>query len=126
MIMPRAYKILVTSDDPALADAIRQALAHQPYEVVSAANGAEVLLQARANRPDLILLDLYLPVLDGMRALEILYSDPAARGIPVVMLGASGDGPECARALGMGAAFCLEKPVALAEAKAVIGRLLLG
>jgi len=122
--MPQKYTILVTDSEPLLGLAIEQALVGAPYEVVRAGNGAEVLLRAHTCQPDLIVLRLEMPVLDGIKTLGLLREDPVTREIPVVMVDDAVEDSTVARALGAGAAFYLTKPLELEEVRAIIGRLL--
>jgi two-component system cell cycle response regulator DivK len=97
-----AKKILVVEDDTDNRRIVIKVLTVEGYEVVEATDGIEALAQARAAQPDLILMDLALPNLDGWEATRRLKSDPATRAIPVVALTAiamSGD-EEQARAAG--------------------------
>jgi two-component system cell cycle response regulator DivK len=97
-----AKKILVVEDDTDNRRIVTKVLTVEGYEVVEATDGIEALAQARAVRPDLILMDLALPNLDGWEATRRLKSDPATQAIPVVALTAiamSGD-EEQARAAG--------------------------
>jgi len=97
-----AKKILVVEDDTDNRRIVIKVLTVEGYEVVEATDGIEALAQARAAQPDLILMDLALPNLDGWEATRRLKSDPATRAIPVVALTAiamSGD-EERARAAG--------------------------
>lgn len=113
-----------TDDTGSVPQVLAQALVDTPYEVVRAASGPEVLVQAHESRPDLIVLDLHLPVLDGLKVLELLCNDPATAGVPVIALDAAGEDATAARALGAGAAFYLQKPPSVPEASAIIRRLL--
>ena len=122
--MPRTYVILSTDGTDAMREALAEALAGVPYELVTAASGPEVLVRAHEARPDLILLDLELPVVGGLRVLELLGADTGTAAIPVVALDSAGGDAEAARALAAGAAFYLQKPVPADEARAVIRRLL--
>ncbi len=82
--MPK--KILVVEDDTDNRCIVAKVLSVEGYQVVEATDGVEALAQARAERPDLILMDLALPNMDGWEATRRLKSDPATRSIPVVAL----------------------------------------
>ena len=73
--MRRLAKILAVDDEPELTDLIHFHLVRAGYQVATAANGWEAIHAARANRPDIILLDLMLPDLDGFGVCEILRRD---------------------------------------------------
>lgn len=79
-------KILLVDDDQDFVEATRVVLESKPYEVVVAYDGDEGLAKARQERPDLIILDIIMPVKDGFNAAEQLKKDPELRDIPVLML----------------------------------------
>src|SRR5579863_3335815 len=79
-------RILVVDDEPDLVELVSFNLKAEGYEVITAANGMEALNQARAALPDLIVLDLMMPELDGLSVCEILRRLPSTAPIPVIML----------------------------------------
>ncbi|MBL7209611.1 MAG: response regulator [Dehalococcoidia bacterium] len=79
-------KILLVDDDQDFVEATKLVLESKPYEVVTAYDGDEGLEKARQERPDLIILDIIMPVKDGFNAAEQLKKDPELRDIPVLML----------------------------------------
>ena len=79
-------KILVVDDEPDIVELLSFNLQAEGYEVIKAASGLEALNQARASLPDLIVLDLMLPELDGLAVCEILHRLPSTASIPVIML----------------------------------------
>ena len=79
-------KILVVDDEPDIVELLSFNLKAEGYEVITAANGLEALNQARATLPDLIVLDLMIPELDGLAVCEILHRLPSTALIPVIML----------------------------------------
>jgi DNA-binding response OmpR family regulator len=81
-------KILVVDDEPDLIEMLAFNLRAEGYEVITAATGLEALNQARIALPDLILLDLMLPELDGLAVCEILQRLPSTASIPVIILSA--------------------------------------
>jgi DNA-binding response OmpR family regulator len=105
-----ATKILVVDDEPDIVELVTYSFQEAGYEVVTARSGMEALRQARACLPDLILLDLMLPELDGMAVCEILRRLPSTARIPVIMLTAWNT--DDARRLGLaaGASEYLTKP----------------
>ena len=78
--------ILLIDDDPDFVEATCTVLESAPYEVLVAHNGVEGLEKAREARPDLIILDVIMPVEDGFQTLEKLKADPTLAHIPVMML----------------------------------------
>ena len=80
------HKILVVDDEPDLVELVSFNLRAEGYDVVTASNGMEALNQARSVLPDLIVLDLMMPELDGLSVCEILRRLPSTAPIPVIML----------------------------------------
>ena len=79
-------KILVVDDERDISDLVAFNLKEEGYEVITAVDGMQALNLARQYLPDLIVLDLMLPELDGVAVCEILHRLPSTAGIPVVML----------------------------------------
>lgn len=84
-------KILIVDDERELVDFIKMRLEANNYAVVVAFNGTEGLEQVQSEKPDLILLDVMMPGMDGFGVLSKLGSDPETRKIPVLMLTAKGE-----------------------------------
>jgi two-component system cell cycle response regulator DivK len=84
----RAATILVAEDNEASRDALSRRLERRGYRVVVAVDGHEAVSIGRSARPDLILMDLGLPGIDGWEATRQLKSDPAAAQIPIIVLSA--------------------------------------
>lgn len=109
-------KILLVDDDADFVDSTRTVLESRAYEVVVAENGDDGIKKARELKPDLILLDVIMPVKDGFYAAEELKKDPELAKIPVLMLtsfAAKGSGSHIARGRGMAleAEDYIDKPV---------------
>jgi two-component system, cell cycle response regulator DivK len=85
---PTMTKILIAEDNEASRDALARRLERRKYEVVLAADGFEAVARAREEQPDLILMDLGLPGMDGWDATARLKSDPDTRHIPIIVLSA--------------------------------------
>jgi DNA-binding response OmpR family regulator len=79
-------KILVVDDEPDLVETVRFSLELEGYQVLAAYNGEDGLNQARKDSPDLILLDLMLPKLDGYKVCRLLKFDERYKHIPILML----------------------------------------
>jgi CheY-like chemotaxis protein len=79
-------KILVVDDDPDIRLFLAFSLKKAGYEVLQAANGAKALEVFREKVPDLIITDAMMPVLDGYELIQVVKSEPASRGIPILML----------------------------------------
>jgi len=84
------YKVLTVDDSKTVRIIVKKAFKGFDCEIIEAANGVEGLAAAAKENPDLILLDITMPVMDGVEMLTKLKSDPALKGIPVIMLTAEG------------------------------------
>ena len=84
--MEKKAKILLVDDDIDFVESIKIVLESKPYEVIVAHEGDEALRKARETNPDLILLDVIMPVKDGFTAAEQLKKDPQLSKIPTLML----------------------------------------
>ncbi len=107
--MPTA-RILVVDDDPLLRRMVRDCLELADFGVVEAADGPDGLAQIAAVQPDLILLDLMMPGMDGYTVCRALQAEPATHAIPVVFLTASADPNLNRQAYAAGAVACVTKP----------------
>src|SRR5437762_14325162 len=108
MVMAR---ILLVEDNELNRDMLSRRLARRGYEVMLARDGQEALETARAELPDLILMDMSLPVLDGWDATRQLKSDPATAGIPVIGLTAHAMAGDREKALAAGCDDYDTKPI---------------
>jgi len=81
-------KILVVDDEPGVVKLIKKSLEKNDYEVVTASDGKEGLAKAQNEKPDLILLDIMMPIMNGGDAVRVLKSDSATRNIPIIFLSA--------------------------------------
>jgi adenylate cyclase len=103
--------ILAVDDVAENLDIVRMRLEAQGYEVVTAADGEEAIEKARQLSPDLILLDIMMPKLDGISALKILKQDQVLRFIPVILLTAKADRTDVIAGLEAGGDDYLTKPI---------------
>lgn len=110
--LPRHPRILVVDDDPDILDALAEILENEGYQVDRARNGQEALEHLAADKPDLILLDLMMPVMDGWEFARRVGEQPDCRP-PIVVL--SADRNVGAKAKEIGAVGFLAKPFELAE-----------
>jgi two-component system chemotaxis response regulator CheY len=99
--------VLVVDDDPDILEAICDILEGEGYRVARARHGEEALARVEEQRPDVILLDLMMPVMDGVAFAQALRQRPAYRDVPVVVISADGN-PQ--RAAAVGAVGYLAKP----------------
>lgn len=102
-------KVLVVEDEEILLTALKEELATGGYEVEGAADGLEGLEKTKSFKPDLILLDLLMPKMDGMEMLQKLKADSDVRDIPVVILTNLSDYERISEALALGAMDYLVK-----------------
>jgi len=102
-------KILFIEDESALQETFRGILREEGYEMISAMDGEEGLRLAKTEKPDLILLDLVLPKIDGFKVLKRLKEDPETKKTPVVILTNLEDVENVNKALELGATTYLVK-----------------
>lgn len=122
--MPPAAKILAVDDEPELTELMQFHLVRAGHEVVTAANGWEAIDCVKRSRPDLILLDLMLPDLDGFGVCEILRRDPLTATIPIIIVSAWASTDSRNLGLELGALDYITKPFSPAELIARVGHLL--
>ena len=102
--------ILVADDEPAIVELVRFTLEDDEVRVIAAADGDAALELARAMRPELVLLDVQMPRLDGLEVCRRLRRAPECAGMRIVMLTAAGQAADRARGLAAGADEYLTKP----------------
>lgn len=117
--------ILVVEDDARNRKLTCALLAAWGYTVVEALNGREGLAQAQATRPALILMDLRMPVMDGLSAVRAIREDPNLRTTPVIMLTSSAMKGDAERVINAGCNEYCSKPFDILELRALIDRYLL-
>ena len=105
--------ILLVEDNELNRDMLSRGLARQGYQVVQAVDGGEAIARARDSAPDLILMDLSLPVIDGWEATRRLKADEATRRIPVIALTAHAMAGDREQAMAAGCDDFDTKPVEL-------------
>jgi CheY-like chemotaxis protein len=105
-------KVLVVEDVTDIRFLLVETLADAGHQVLEAADGAQGLACARQHRPDVILLDVMMPVMDGFQMLAEVKADPDLAGIPVIMVTAKGQEEDVQKALKAGAAAFVVKPFA--------------
>src|SRR5512145_1282024 len=104
-------RILVVDDNAANVDILRTRLLAHGYEIVTAADGEEALSATRAHLPDLILLDVMMPKLDGVEVCRRLRADASLPFIPIILVTAKSDPKDVVAALEAGGDEYLSKPV---------------
>jgi two-component system alkaline phosphatase synthesis response regulator PhoP len=126
-----AAKILIADDEPECIEFVREALADSPYEVLGAGDGEEALTVAREHKPQLIILDIQMPKLNGFEVFARLKQDPDLAAVPVVMLtgvaektGIGFSSSAMGEYLGKEPDAYIEKPIEPVVLKQTVGRLL--
>jgi CheY-like chemotaxis protein len=119
-----AATVVLADDDDDLRAVYGPCLQAAGYTVREAANGLEAVEQVRKYRPDLLLLDLWMPGLNGFEVLDRLRYDPAAAHLKVVMFSVQSDADSRLEGLGGGAVEFLIKGLGLADLQARLGRIL--
>jgi len=108
-------KILIAEDEPDIQNLIILTLHHAGYDVVTAGDGQAAYDLAREEAPDLVLLDVKMPKMNGYEACRLIKADPALKHIPVVFLTVRGTDKEMQEGLEAGAAEYLVKPFSPAD-----------
>jgi CheY-like chemotaxis protein len=121
---PRRHQILIADDRASSRELLRLVLERAGYEVLEAEDGQVALERARAEIPDLVLLDLQMPVLDGYQVLAALRSDPRFATLPVLALTASAMRGDRERILEAGFTDYLAKPAGPEILRETVARLL--
>ena len=127
--MEKKAKILLVDDDPDFVESTKIILESKPYEVIVAVNGDEGIRKAKEEKPDLILLDVIMPVEDGFTAAEQMKKDPELARIPLLMLTSFAQkGVETSiprsRGFDLEADDYIDKPVAPSELLAIVAKYL--
>jgi adenylate cyclase len=115
-------KVLVVDDTPQNIRVLEAVLVPRGYAVSAAGSGAEALVKVSTYEPDLVLLDVVMPGMDGLEVCRRLRTDPATRYLPIIMITASGD-QEKVKALEVGADDFIQKPFVRAELLARVASL---
>lgn len=118
-------RILVVDDETEQVDLVKKRVEVEGYDVVAAYDGEEALNRVREKRPDLIILDIMLPGMNGHEICASLQADNQFRDIPIIMLTAQGRAEDIKRGMDGGAVSYMQKPfkmeVLLGIIKGVIG-----
>ena len=108
--MNERAKILIVDDEPFNVDYLEQELEELNFDTISASNGQEALDQVQAEAPDLVLLDIMMPIMDGFEVLSRLKASSSTRDIPVIIISANNDLQSIVRGVKQGAEDYLPKP----------------
>ncbi|MFB3881189.1 MAG: response regulator transcription factor [Armatimonadota bacterium] len=119
-------RVLVVDDDPLVVKLLHTALGAEGIDVLGASNGAEGLLAVASQHPDLVVLDVAMPVLDGFETLRALRAKPETAKLPVVMLTARRADADVVKGWSSGADLYITKPFEVKELVLATKRLLEG
>ncbi len=119
-----AQRILIVDDEPNIVISLEFLMRREGYEVDVAADGDAALARLAEREPDLVLLDVMLPKLDGFELCRRIRADPARRGVKILMLTAKGRDIEIAKGLGVGADLYVTKPFSTKDLVSQVRRLL--
>ena len=119
------HRILLVDDEAHILRLTELSIRKGNYEIITARNGLEAIECVTLHKPDLVIMDVQMPGMDGLQALQILKSDPATAKIPVIVLTARGHQLTRQEAEGLGASAFLTKPFSptqlLAETQRILG-----
>ncbi len=108
-------KVLVADDEPNIVISLEFLLRREGFEVLIAVDGEEALSKARSARPDLVLLDVMMPKMNGFDVCQALRADPEFSAMRILMLTAKGRDAEVSNGLGLGADAYMTKPFSTKE-----------
>ena len=114
-------KVLLVEDSPSIQTIYRNMLTLENFQVLTANNGMEAIRVLSQEKPDIILLDLLMPIMDGYKVLQVVKTDPKLSRVPVLVFSAKGQPEEVEKALSLGAAGYVVK--ATTKPKEVVERM---
>ena len=109
--MSQKAKVLIVDDEPFNLDVLQQELEDLDYQIITASNGQEALDNIKKHQPDLILLDLMMPILDGFAVLSEIKANNDLRDIPVIIVSAASDSKNIVKGIKQGADDYITKPI---------------
>lgn len=118
--MPLHNKILIADDDAEMLETLANMLETEGYTVIKAENGQEAVELARKELPALVMLDIHMPVMDGLKACQAIKLDKVTKGSQVVMLTVEGSINEIQQAISYGAKTYITKPSSKSEILKVV------
>ncbi len=119
-------RILIADDEPNIVASLEFLLQSKDYETCVARDGAEAIELVERFQPDLLLLDVMMPLVNGFEVCRAIRGNPAHEGVKIVMLSARGRDAERAQGLALGADAYVTKPFSTQELLAKVGELLPG
>ncbi len=117
-------KVLIVDDEPNILISVEFLMRREGFEVLVARDGEEGLARIQADRPDLVVLDVMMPKLDGFEVCKAVRADPTLAGVRILMLTAKGRAAEVSKGLSLGADAYIPKPFATRELVAKVKELL--
>jgi two-component system, OmpR family, alkaline phosphatase synthesis response regulator PhoP len=105
-----AKKVLIADDEEDVKAVLQMFLQARGYEVITAFDGLDAMDQVKREKPDVVLLDIMMPLIDGFEVCRKLKADPETQQIPVIMLSAAGHAGSIQKGLEVGAVDYLVKP----------------
>jgi two-component system, OmpR family, response regulator MtrA len=116
--------IVVADDDPDIVMLVSGVLSKKGFEIACASNGVDALELVRSRHPDLVVLDISMPSLDGLEVLRFVRSDPETAELPVVLLSARAQEADVRHGYATGASKYMKKPFSPRELVAAVCELL--
>lgn len=107
--------LLIADDEPNIVISIEYLMKREGFEVLVAGDGEEALTKIRQHRPDIVLLDVMMPKMNGFDVCQEVRADPALAGVRILMLTAKGRDTEVAKGLALGADVYMTKPFSTRE-----------
>jgi len=120
------HKILITDDDPVIIELLQVNLEFEGYDVITAADGLEAVERASRDAPDLVILDIMMPRMDGWTARAEMLKDPRTAEIPVIFLSARAQQADLRKGYESGVAAYVTKPFEPVELLDLIEQILAG
>jgi len=117
LLKNRSLTVLIVEDDAELREILQAEFELEGLTALTATNGSEAVIAARELKPDLILMDLMMPVMDGIEATKIVKGGEETRHIPIIMLTAAGNKEDIVAGLEAGAIDYITKPFFMPELK---------
>jgi DNA-binding response OmpR family regulator len=118
MLKKKSLTVLIVEDDAELREILHAEFELEGLTVLTSTDGSEAVTTVRRLKPDLILMDIMMPVMNGIEATKIIKSDEETKHIPIVMLTASGNKEDIVKGLEVGAIDYITKPFFMPELKA--------
>src|SRR5512145_2025224 len=121
------YTFLVVEDSPTMRQLISFALKRIPgSKVVEASDGIDALKKLSQNKVDLILTDINMPIMDGLKLVSMVRNDPAHKTIPIIVITTEGADEDRKRGLALGANAYIPKPIQTADLLSVVNEIISG